>query len=113
MIRSIPTRYGLHYNGWAARDERGLCPSGFAVPVKANFENLLANASENQLVAASGWDNESWNGNNASGFTLIPSGYISSGAGSYAILWSQSERNIYRNENWFLRRDGDGSPYMN
>ena len=73
-------QYGLHYNGWAARDDRGLCPSGFAVPVKANFENLLANASENQLVAASGWDNESWNGNNASGFTLIPSGYISSGA---------------------------------
>ena len=69
--------YGLHYNGWAARDDRGLCPSGFAMPVNANFENLLASASENQLVAASGWDNESWNGNNASGFTLIPSGYIS------------------------------------
>ena len=107
--------YGLHYNGWAARDDRGLCPSGFAIPVNANFENLLASATENQLVSAAGWDNESWNGNNESGFSLIPAGYISSSGssgGSQSYLWSQSVRDIYYPANWNFLRSGDNEPYL-
>ena len=57
--------------------------------------------------SAAGWDNESWNGNNASGFSLIPAGYISSSGssgGSQSYLWSQSVRDIYypANWNWFF-----------
>ena len=88
-------QYGLHYNGWAARDDRGLCPSGFAVPVKANFENLLASATENQLVRPRAGTIESWNGNNESGFSLIPAGYISRGSVGVSILPLVTKRSRY------------------
>ena len=99
-------QYGLHYNGWAARDDRGLCPSGFALPVKATRICLpLAKPTCRRL----GLGQRKLERKQRFGLHLDPVGGISYHGGYGAHLWSQSESNIYRNENWYVRREADNA----
>ena len=70
--------YGRHYNGFAAIDSRGLCPTGWRVPTDDDWYVLttgLGNEAEigAELKAQFGW-NENGNGSNSSGFGGLPGG---------------------------------------
>ena len=84
--------YGQLYNGYAVRDERGLCPSGWHVPTDEEWQELemflgmsLADAGVTgtrgsgelcigtKLKARSGWQ-EGGNGTDDVGFSILPGG---------------------------------------
>ena len=80
---------GLLYSFEAATDVRGLCPSGWRVPTRQDVEQLIghfgsAQAAAYALKATSGWCSYNpfdevtmcGNGNNSSGFTAYPAGFI-------------------------------------
>ena len=78
--------FGRLYNFYAVNDERGLCPSGWYVPSKNDFDEIK-NAYGGYSIAgtslkSSPEDVPSWNGDNSSGFSLVPSGYRVSTGGS-------------------------------
>ena len=77
--------YGRLYNWYAAIDERNLCPSGWHVPTKTEFEELKtflsADGHESQegiaLMASYGWASFAQSGEHdydAYGFSALPSG---------------------------------------
>jgi uncharacterized protein (TIGR02145 family) len=69
--------YGLLYNYAAVSDPRGLCPSGWRVPSKADWaelEEYLGQEPGKKLKARSGWPN-SGGGNDAVGFAAMPAGF--------------------------------------
>ena len=73
------------------------------MPTKAEWEQLISNAHENGRLEAGkvlkdsvGWRNSDFKGNNASGFTAVPAGYMVSNAGrsfyrENAFFWSATE----------------------
>lgn len=82
--------HGRLYNGHAVADSRGLCPSGWHVPLDGEWmllEMFLgmsesdANGiswrgfSQGTKMKSSPTDTPSWNGTNTSGFSSLPSGY--------------------------------------
>jgi uncharacterized protein (TIGR02145 family) len=77
--------YGRLYNGYAANDSRGLCPSGFHVPSDGEWMTLEMalgmTSSEVNGTGGRGSDQgaqmktPSWGGTNASGFSALPGGY--------------------------------------
>ena len=78
--------FGRLYNFYAVNDERGLCPSGWYVPSKNDFDEIK-NAYGGSPIAgtslkSSPEDYPSWDGDNSSGFSLVPSGYRVSTGGS-------------------------------
>ena len=79
---------------------RGVCPTGWHLPAKAEFEILFTavggrlTAGE-MLKATSGWDSNC-NGTDAFGFSVLPVGHRSydgryRGRGRYAYFWSSTE----------------------
>ena len=91
--------YGRLYNWHAASDPRGVCPTGWKTP-DDNDWNVLVGGLEGQTVAAaalkstSGWA-AGVNGNNATGFSALPGGYLNDSkhsdlAGNYGYWWSTS-----------------------
>ncbi|MFM7104858.1 MAG: FISUMP domain-containing protein [Flavobacteriales bacterium] len=88
---SLATQYGFLYNGYAMQDERGVCPTGWHVPVTQEFRALVAtsdtldglvamvfgNSYESTGAAAALKAQEDWadnSGNNISGISALPSG---------------------------------------
>ncbi|MEE2919154.1 MAG: FISUMP domain-containing protein, partial [Bacteroidota bacterium] len=80
--------YGLLYNFYAVSDERGLCPSGFRVPSRTDFDIVVdwvgqtygdKNASfraEGTLGSGGAWDGNFFDsGSNNSGFSAQPWGW--------------------------------------
>lgn len=110
--------YGYYYNGEAATNSRGLCPTGWHVPtddewttltnyVKGNIDFLCNQNSNNTAIALASkesWENnnitnECYPGyapenNNITGFSAIAAGYLYMGyldnyhKNDYAIFWS-------------------------
>jgi len=83
---------------------RGICPSGWHLPKKAEFETLFtavggSSTAGTMLKSTSGWDDykgESGNGTDAYGFSALPAGYRwdvgnYSLLGSLAYFWSATE----------------------
>jgi uncharacterized protein (TIGR02145 family) len=68
---------GRLYNNYAATDARGLCPTGWHVPSKAEFESLSSSLTPDpgKKLKASETDVPDWDGDNTSGFSAIPAGY--------------------------------------
>ncbi|MDC1486210.1 fibrobacter succinogenes major paralogous domain-containing protein [Flavobacteriales bacterium] len=66
---------GHLYNGYAALDERGLCPSGFRVATVPDWEVLIQNSGGDFLAGhnlkASPEDSIPWNGTNLYGFSAL------------------------------------------
>ena len=80
--------FGLFYNGHAVLMEAGLCPSGWDVPSKEEWQSLSALAGGEAvaglaLKSASGWPIDS-NGNDSLGFTGLPSGTRNHDTGLFA-----------------------------
>ncbi len=103
-------RLGRLYS-WA--EAKSVCPEGWRLPTKANFESLIAatadesatseNATQSlsysragaTLKARDGWFKKG-NGSDAFGFKALPAGYRSvdgkfDGIGGYAYFWSVTE----------------------
>ena len=96
-------RMGRLYS-WA--EAKTVCPEGWRLPTKANFESLIASADGSGAVlkARDGWFKKG-NGSDALGFKALPAGYgfanvaasgpASSnkfdGIGGYAYFWSVTE----------------------
>ena len=106
--------YGKLYNWYAVNDPRGLAPKGYHIPSDAEWRVLIdflggeGKAGE-KMNSTSGWIYKG-NGNNSSGFNVLPGGYRDSNGWLYDIteksyFWSSSEdyqsfawnRNLYYN----------------
>jgi uncharacterized protein (TIGR02145 family) len=67
--------YGALYNWYAVDDPRGLCPTGWHVPILSDistFKQSIGNSANN--AKSSPTDTPSWNGTNASGWSGLPGG---------------------------------------
>ena len=79
---------------------RGVCPAGWHLPSRAEFETLIAAVggtyvAETVLKSTSGWTDDG-NGTDSYGFSALPAGIRSSGgafsyAGNYAVFWGATE----------------------
>ena len=94
--------YGLLYNWYAVEDSRGLCPSGWHVPMDSEWmltiNELGGLGSEagagGQMKTTYGWENGN-NGTNSSGFSGLPAGLrltngFFNGSGVNGAWWSSS-----------------------
>jgi len=97
-------RLGRLYS-WA--EAKSVCPDGWRLPTKADFEALVAATSENAaqssslsragaaLKASDGWFKKG-NGSDVLGFRALPAGFRGAGGkfdgiGGYAYFWSATE----------------------
>ena len=115
-------RLGRLYS-WA--EARSVCPDGWRLPTKEDFESLVAATSENAaqslspslaqssshsragtaLKSRDGWFKKG-NGSDALGFRALPAGYRGAdgkfdGIGGYAYFWSATEDAENRESNAF------------
>jgi len=92
--------YGKLYNWHAVNDPRGLAPDGYHIPSDEEW-NLLVDylggidSAVIVMKSNSGWF-ENGNGNNKSGFTGLPGGFLSTSGAFYDITelgtwWSSTE----------------------
>ena len=92
--------YGYLYNWYAVADSRKLCPTGWHVPSKDEWDILISylgtNAGGKMQLISTLWSSQSSGANNSSGFSAIPGGYgggpISNFISSASYFWSSSER---------------------
>jgi uncharacterized protein (TIGR02145 family) len=97
-------------------DVQGVCPSGWHLPSKAEFESLIATVGEDStagkvLKSASGWSSGG-NGSDDFGFAALPAGDRGhdggySGAYFLAFFWSSTEINDNNVFNMYLTFNGD------
>lgn len=91
---------------------QGICPSGWHLPSKGEFDILIANFGTNSVAGGAlrdtiGWDSPNTGATNASGFNGKPAGY-SSGSGSYnglgsqAAWWTTSQSNSGANYRYYI-----------
>lgn len=77
---------------------QGICPSGWHVPSKIEWEELITNLGGGNLAADKLWSFSWGKGSNSSGFSGLPGGTygggIIGGFGSDAYFWSSTELSI-------------------
>ena len=85
-----------YYNYYVLREN--VCPTGWHVPTKAEWQTLLGHASASALRSTTGWD-DGKNGTNESGFSAYPDGYYHtygisglSEKGYSAYFWTSSTK---------------------
>ena len=115
---------GALYNGHATDDPGGLCPTGWRVPLDEDFQDLEASAGmPADMLDAWGFrglaeevanalkDSSTWDGNNSTGFTALPSGYRNAEGEFYnpqnGYLWTTSN---YGNGGQWVRHFALGYP---
>jgi uncharacterized protein (TIGR02145 family) len=82
--------YGKLYNGYAVNDSRNICPVGFRIPTRADFNTLnsfLGTNAGGKLKEAglSHWASPNTGATNSSGFTGLPGGYMGDAGSSSNI----------------------------
>jgi len=86
---------------------RGICPEGWHMPTKAEFDTLAVavNMDGSTLI-------EIGSGTNTSGFSALPSGYLSSGyfwgLGGNIYIWGSSEDYSSNARGFYLRPQDNG-----
>jgi uncharacterized protein (TIGR02145 family) len=95
------TIYGKLYNWFAVNDPRGLAPEGWHIPTDAEWgalSNFLGGdeIAGKKMKSTSGWS-ENGNGDNTSGFSVLPGGYRNVNGnfgdiGSFGCWWSRTEK---------------------
>jgi len=74
--------YGKLYNGYAVNDTRNICPVGFRVPTRADFNTLATtiggntNGGKLKEMGTANWASPNTGATNTTGFTALPGGYI-------------------------------------
>jgi uncharacterized protein (TIGR02145 family) len=117
--------YGLLYNWFAVGDARQICPSGWHIPAKSEWEALV-NFVGGETVAGNKLKEKGtahWKGPNSGatdtyGFAALPGGYRTgefNPPGDYAIWWSATAQSpddawiltlIANNTNAYIERQG-------
>lgn len=99
----ISNIYGRLYNWYAVNDKRGLCPSGWHIPSKAEWDELINHLGGNSIAGGklkeagySYWDSPNSGATNESGFTALPAGYREidgsfQGLKHVTYLWSSTK----------------------
>lgn len=92
--------YGKLYNGYAVNDSRNICPVGFRIPTRADFNTLnsfLGTNAGGKLKEAGliNWASPNTGATNNSGFTGLPGGYMgdagsSSNIGLQGYFWTST-----------------------
>ena len=99
-------KYGKLYNWYAVNDSRGLAPKGYHVPTDAQWTVLTdflggEDKAGDKMKSKAGWPING-NGNNSSGFNVLPGGTRSYNGpfgyiGTGGFWWSSTEYyNIFR-----------------
>lgn len=89
--------YGKLYNWFAVNHAEGLCPAGFRMPTKSDWEQLITYLGGEydigfKIKSMDGWF-EGGNGQNETGFDALPGGHRNGGGafsdlGEYGYWWS-------------------------
>jgi uncharacterized protein (TIGR02145 family) len=97
------TTYGLLYNWYAVKDNRGLCPAGWHVPTDGEWSTLITYLGGSTIAGgkmkSTGttlWRFPNTGATNESGFSGLPGGYRYvdggfNGLGSVGVWWSSSK----------------------
>ena len=100
--------YGRLYNWYAVDDFRGLCPSGWHVPIAEQYEMLSDNLdglnTAGLAVKSSVSDIPPWDGSNSSGFSSLPGGYRAD-IGGFSVVDSGVEACFF----WSATSGGNGA----
>lgn len=104
-------KYGMYYN-WYAVDTGRLCPEGWRIPSKEDYEEMIrvlggAQAALVAMKSVSGWKDTDfqelpqYQGTNSSGFNVVPAGYRLDGGAfknqqEFGYLWTSTRANEYR-----------------
>jgi uncharacterized protein (TIGR02145 family) len=120
--------HGKLYNWYSANDNRGICPSGWHIPSKGEWQilseflgGIMIAGGKMKIIGTSHWNYPNVGATNESGFSAYPSGarygtqfqYF----GTNAFFWSSSP--AYSNGAWYLNiySSGEGveihAMYMN
>lgn len=103
-------KYGILYNWYAVNDKRGLAPSGYHIPSKEEWEELIEylggeDIAGRKLKSETGWIS----GSNFSGFNALPGGYCDIDdhyhEGEIGCWWSSTQFNS--NEAYFLQLEDE------
>lgn len=115
-----PPRYGHVYNFYAVTDPRKLCPQGWRVPDRKDWNTLFQNAGEEEVAgillnAETGWPDAGIENTDPSGFGALPGGHYdvffgfehrgeeahfwteelgSAGFGAMSVVWSNQPGDI-------------------
>jgi uncharacterized protein (TIGR02145 family) len=116
--------FGRLYTWYAVIDSRSICPVGWHVPIKAEWDTLThflggEKAAHGKLkeVGTTHWKSPNTDATNASGFTGLPGGGhaawagIFSNIGKYGHFWSATEYNTKLAWRWLLSYDGPPKNY--
>ena len=81
------SEFGRLYNLYAVQDPRGICPTGWHVSTRIDWEELIEeigvnDISEGALNTSSGWDYGPFNGTNTYGFNAVAAGFRAGDNGS-------------------------------
>ncbi len=112
--------FGRLYNGFAMKDNRGICPTGWHVPEDEDWSQLKGHLEQagypdnpgHALKATSGWSNDG-NGLDAVGFTGLAAGnrsifgnYLN--AGIFGVWWSSTPpSDTVQAKYWLLNGSSD------
>lgn len=82
--------YGKLYNGYAVNDSRNICPVGFRIPTRTDYNTLNTFLGSNaggklKELGTSHWASPNTGATNSSGFTGLPGGYMGDQGGSSFI----------------------------
>lgn len=82
--------YGKLYNGYAVNDSRNICPVGFRVPSRSDFNTLNSYLGTNaggklKEAGLTHWASPNTSATNSSGFTGLPGGYMGDAGSSSNI----------------------------
>lgn len=99
-------------NKTTASNRQGICPDGWSIPKKGDWEKLISHLGENVVLKIKGDSWESTPGTNESGFSAIPAGNYNSVIGydnlsrAYFFYWNS------KSDPYFLRiRDEENDLY--
>jgi uncharacterized protein (TIGR02145 family) len=102
---SNASTYGRLYTWFAAKDNRGICPTGWHVPTEVEWTTLTIFLGGSSVAGGNlketgtaHWLDPNIGATNSSGFTALPSGYRSTdgtyyNVGPYSRWWSSNETN--------------------
>lgn len=98
--------YGYLYNGFAVLDNSSICPQGWHIPTKEEWQTLIyylggTNTAGNLLKSKEGWDDSNFHSNILSGFTALPGGVRMHGTPdkTYTEYWD------VKKQVWFATSD--------
>ena len=105
--------YGKLYNWYVVVDSRGLCPTGWHVPIDAEWTTLTDNlgglsvaGGKMKSTGTTYWFFQSAGTDNSSGFTALPGsnracfGPFNTVVGVYAFFWSATENGLSPGTAW-------------